>query len=240
VEFFELPVAYDAIAIVVNPKNTWLEKITVEELKKIWEPDAQGKIKTWNQVNPKWPNRPLNLYAPGADSGTFDYFTEAIVGKSKACRGDFSASEDDNTIVQGVSSDVNGLGYFGLAYYENNRDRVKAVPVVGGPKSPKKNEAVLPNRETVVNASYYPLSRPLFIYVNSKALKDRAEVKSFVEFYMLNSEKLVLDVNYIPLPKVAYETAWSHVLKDKRGTVFMGHVEVGLPVEELLKKERAL
>ena len=172
--------AFDALTVVINPKNTFIKQLTVAELKKMWEPAAQGKVTHWNQVNPAWPDQPMKLFGPGADSGTFDYFTEAIVGKSKSSRGDFTASEDDNVLVQGVSRDVNGLGYFGYAYYVENKDKLKAVPIVND-----KGQAVEPSMEAVLKGSYTPLARPIFIYVNTKSL-GKPEVKEFVEYYMKN------------------------------------------------------
>jgi phosphate transport system substrate-binding protein len=160
VQYVEMPVAFDALTVVINPRNDWSKNITVEELKKIWEPAAQGKITKWNQVNASWPDEAFKLYGPGSDSGTFDYFTEAVVGKAKSSRGDFTASEDDNVLVQGVASDKNGLGFFGFAYYIENQKKLKAVGVDGG-KGP-----VLPSMKTVEDGSYQPLSRPIFIYVN--------------------------------------------------------------------------
>ncbi len=163
IQYFELPVAYDALTVMVNPKNNWITSLSVPELKKIWEPAAQGKITRWNQVNSKWPDAPLSLFGPGADSGTFDYFTEAIMGRSKASRGDFAASEDDNVLVQGIANDRNALGYFGFAYYIENEKKLKAVPIDGG-KGP-----VMPSARTVEDSTYQPLSRPIFIYVNKKS-----------------------------------------------------------------------
>ena len=161
VQYYELPVAYDALTVVINPQNNWIKNLTTAELKKMWEPAAQGKIKTWKQVNPAWPDQPLKLFGAGADSGTFDYFTEAINGKSKASRGDFTASEDDNVLVQGVARDVNALGFFGFAYYVENKDKLKAASIV--PAAGK--EGVYPSVENVENGSYQPLSRPIFVYV---------------------------------------------------------------------------
>ena len=232
IQYFEMPVAYDALTVVINPKNNWAKSMTVAELKRIWEPAAQGKITRWNQVNPAWPDAPLKLFGPGADSGTFEYFTEAVTGKPKASRGDFTASEDDNVLVQGVSRDVNGLGYFGYAYYIENRDKLAAVSIVSQDGKP----GVLPSMETVINGSYQPLSRPIFIYVNAKSL-GKPEVKDFVQFYMENAAKLAQEVKYVPLPAHAYKGAWDHVLKGKRGTVFGGNAEVGITIEELLKRE---
>ena len=165
IEYLEMPVAYDALTVVINPKNTWAKTLTVAELKAIWEPAAQGKITNWKQVNPAFPDRPIKLYGPGADSGSFEYFTEAINGKSKSTRGDFTASEDDNVLVQGVSRDVGGLGYFGYAYYTENKDKLSAVALVAASGKP----AVVPSVDTVVNGSYQPLARPIFIYINAKS-----------------------------------------------------------------------
>jgi phosphate transport system substrate-binding protein len=232
VEYFELPVAFDALTVVINPKNTWLKQATVAELKKMWEPAAQGKITRWNQVNPAWPDQPMKLFGAGSDSGTFDYFTEAIVGKSKSSRGDFTASEDDNVLVQGVAGDVNALGYFGYAYYAENTNKLKALPI-----AEKEGKAgVSPSEATVLNGTYTPLSRPIFIYVNAKALA-KPEVKKFVEFYMANAAKMSKEVKYVPLPADAYKTALDHIAKGKKGTVFGGKNEVGITISDLLKRE---
>lgn len=239
IKFLEIPIAYDATAVVVNPKNTWLKSITVDELKKMWEPTAQGKVMKWSDVNPAWPKENLKLYGAGSDSGTFDYFTEAIVGKAKSSRGDYTASEDDNTLVTGVSNDLYSLGYVPLAYYEENKGKLKIVGIVGGEKAPKKNEAVLPSRATVEAGTYFPLSRPIFIYVNEASLK-KTEVKDFVGFYLDNSAAIVPQVKYVPLPAKAYEMGKEHVKKNKLGTVFGGHSEVGLKIEQLMKREGSL
>lgn len=239
VKFYELPIAYDAIAVIVNPKNDWMKEITVEELKKIWEPAAQGKITKWNQVNPKWPAETIKLYGPGADSGTFDYFTEAIAGKSKASRGDYTASEDDNMIIQGVANDKFALGYIGLAYADSNKSKVKLMGVNGGEKAPKKGVAVLPTKETVETSTYYPLSRPVFIYVNEASYK-KPEVADFVNFYLKNATTLVPEARYIALPAKAYQLGQEHLKKGKLGTLFDGHSQVGLKIDELMKKEGTL
>jgi phosphate transport system substrate-binding protein len=234
IKYFELPVAFDALTVVVNPKNAFIKQMTVEELKKMWEPAAQGKITRWNQVNPAWPDAPLKLFGAGSDSGTFDYFTEAIVGKAKSSRGDYTASEDDNVLVQGVTQDTNAIGYFGYAYYAENTGKLKAVPVVN-----PKGKAVEPSMDNVVNGSYEPLSRPIFIYVNEKAYQ-RAEVKKFVEFYMKHGAKLSKEVKYVPLPAKAYTGNLEHLQKGKLGTVFGGTAEVGITIEELMKREAKL
>lgn len=233
IQYVEMPVAYDALTVVVNPKNDWSKVITVAELKKIWEPAAQGTITKWNQVNPAWPDVTIKLYGAGADSGTFDYFTEAIVGKAKSSRGDYTASEDDNVLVQGVASDKNGLGFFGFAYYVENQKKIKAVAVDGG------KGGILPSAKTVEDGSYQPLSRPILIYVNIKAA-EKPEVRELVEFYMKNAETLVKEVKFFPLPAQAYSINLEHLNKKKVGTVFGGKSEVGLRIEELLKREASL
>jgi phosphate transport system substrate-binding protein len=235
IKYVELPVAFDALTVVINPKNTWIKELKVEELKKMWEPAAQGKVTHWNQINPAWPNAPLKLFGPGADSGTFDYFTDAINGKEKASRGDFTASEDDNVLVQGVSRDVNAIGYFGLAYYIENKDKLKAAPIVnkGGSK------AVSPSLETVMDGTYQPLARPIFIYVSDKAMQ-RPEVNEFIEFYLKNAPSLVKEVGYVPLTSAHYTQAMKNFKSKKLGTGFGGKNEVGIRVEELLAREGQL
>jgi len=234
VQFIELPVAFDALTVIVNPKNDWVKSLTIADLKKMWEPSAQGKITTWNQIRPEWPNNPLKLFGPGADSGTFDYFTEAIVGKAKSSRGDFTASEDDNVLVQGVANDRNALGYFGFAYYIENQKKLKAVPIVGA------KGAVGPSPKTVEDGTYQPLSRPIFIYISKKSLDSKPEVKEFVDFYLKNAPQLVKQVKYIALPQSAYTVGAEHVKKGKIGTVFGGTAEVGVKIEDLLKREASL
>ncbi len=192
IEYIELEIAYDGLAVVANPQNTWCTEIKVSELKKIWEPEAQEKILNWNQVRPEWPNAPLHLYGPGVESGTYDYFTEAVVGKAHSSRGDYTSSEDDNVLVQGVSSDKNALGFFGIAYYEENKDKVKLIAVDNG------SGAILPSMETIKNKTYSPLARPLFIYINNKATQ-RKEVQEFIKFYLDNMNALVGEVGYISL-----------------------------------------
>jgi phosphate transport system substrate-binding protein len=236
ISYYELPVAFDALTVVVNPKNTFLDKgITVEQLKRMWEPGAQGKVTKWNQVDPAWPDAPIKLFGAGADSGTFDYFTEAIVGKAKSSRGDYTASEDDNVLVQGVQRDVNAIGYFGFAYYAENQGKLKSVPIIE--KAGK--AGVKPSMETVIDGSYQPLARPIFIYVNAKSL-ERPEVKKFVEYYMNNGAKLAREVKYVPLPDKAYTLNKEHLAKKKIGTVFGGVSEVGVRIDDLMRREAKL
>ncbi|MEG3857815.1 PstS family phosphate ABC transporter substrate-binding protein [Microcoleus sp. herbarium12] len=231
IRYYELPIAFDALTVVVNSKNNWIKDITVEELKKIWEPAAQGKITRWNQIRPNWPNRPLTLYGAGKDSGTFDYFTEATVGTAKASRTDYTASEDDTVLVQGVIKDENALGYFGFSYYEDNQSQLKAVGIDRG------KGAVLPSRETVEKAQYNPLARPLFIYVNYNSAQNKIEVRNFVEFYMKKAPTLVSSVGYIPLPKEGYQLIYNHFYNGKVGTVFGGKAQLDLTIGELLRQQ---
>ncbi len=235
IKYFELPIAYDAMVVAVNPKNTWVKELTVEDLKKMWEPAAQGKIMKWNQVRAEWPDAPLNLFGAGSDSGTFDYFTEAINGKAKASRGDYTGSEDDNTLVLGVSNDKNALAYLPFSYYSANMKKMKAVAIIGGEKAPSK-KAVLPSKATVENGTYFPLSRPLFVYVSAKAF-EKPEVAEFSKFYMENASNLSSQVKYVSLPAKAYKMAIENLTKKKMGTVFGGENEVGLKIEDLLKRE---
>jgi phosphate transport system substrate-binding protein len=230
IEYVEMPVAFDALTVVIHPKNNWSKTITVAELKKMWGPAAQNKINSWNQINPAWPNAKFKLYGAGADSGTFDYFTEAIVGKSKSSRGDFTASEDDNVLVQGVSRDKNGLAFFGFAYYVENRKKLNAVAIDAG------NGGVLPSYETVANGTYQPLSRPIFIYVNVKAA-ERPEVRDLIDFYMTKGQALVEEVKYFPLPKAVYSLNLENLDKKKVGTVFGGESKMGMKIEDVMKLE---
>jgi phosphate transport system substrate-binding protein len=232
IKFIELPIAFDGLSVMVSPRNTFVESIKVSELKKMWEPDAQGSITRWSQVRPDWPDRAFKLYGPGTDSGTFDYFTDAINGKEKASRGDYTASEDDNVLVQGISNDPDALGYLGYAYYEQNRDRLKLVKIDAemgaGP--------VAPSPETISNGSYAPLSRPIFIYVKLASL-DKPEVHEFVRFYLTpeNAASLVPQVGYIAFPEQFYGLAMQRLDARQTGTVFVTGAQLGIKVDDLFK-----
>jgi phosphate transport system substrate-binding protein len=232
VKYVELPIGMDALTLVVGKASTWVDYLTVAELKKMWEPAAQGKVTNWKQIRDGFPDVPMALSGPGADSGTFDYFTEAVVGKAKSSRGDYQASEDDNVIVQFVSRNKGALGYFGLAYYEENTDKLKAVAVKATDASP----AVMPSVATVNDGTYQPLARPLFIYVSAKAMK-RPEVKQFVDFYLDQASALTKEVGYINLPDDEYAQAKQNFAAGKLGTGFGGTPEVGVRVADLLKRE---
>ena len=235
VKYFELPIAYDALTVVVSKNNDFVDHLTIEELKKMWEPAAAGKITSWKQVRDSFPDLPLKLAGAGADSGTFDYFTEAVVGVAKSSRGDYQASEDDNVTVQFVSRDKGALGYFGLAYYEENKDTLRAVPIVASGGS----TGVLPSIASVNDGTYTPLSRPIFIYVKEKSVQ-RPEVRKFVEFYLKEGGALTREVGFVDLPAAAYELALKNFNEGKLGTGFGGKSEVGLKVEELLAREGKL
>lgn len=231
ISFIELPIAFDALTVVTNPSNDWAKEMTVEQLKKAWGPDAQGKVLTWNQVIEGAPNQPLKLFGPGADSGTFDYFTEAVMDKSGSIRGDFTASEDDNILVQGVSGDKGGLGYFGLAYYLENKDKLKAVAIKN-----KDGKFVLPSEATVMDGTYNPLSRPLFIYLNATKAAFDPNVKKFVEFYLKHAGEMSKEVGYIPLNADEYTAITEHYKQLKTGSAFDGKAEIGLRVKDILGK----
>lgn len=225
VEYVELPVAFDGLSVLVNPDNTFVDHLTVEELKKIWQPGST--VKLWSDIRPEWPSQPVRLYGPGTDSGTFDYFTEVINGKSQSCRSDFTASEDDNVLVQGISGDPWALGFFGYAYYAENTSRLKLVPVDGG------NGPITPSETTINNGTYAPLSRPIFIYVSATAVK-RPEVAAFVNYYLAHAKQLVTEVGYVPISDRAYQLAQARFDGRVTGSVFAGHKATEGTLEEIL------
>ncbi len=229
IEYVELPVAYDGISVVISPDNTWVDHLTVAELKTIWAPESQGKVQKWSDVRAGWPEEELHLFGPGVDSGTYDYFTKAIVGKEHASRGDYTSSEDDNVLVQGVATDKLALGFFGYAYFKENRKKLKAVPIKAGP-----GPAIAPSAATVADGTYQPLSRPIFIYL-SKASLERAEVKAFADFYVAEAKSLVPEVGYIALPDTAYALVTKRLADKVVGSVFDGKGStIGASVESLL------
>lgn len=230
VEFIELPVALDALSVIVNPENDWVSCMTVEELKTAYEPEAQGKIDNWNQIG-DYPDAPLNLFGAGTDSGTYDYFTAAIVGEEHSSRGDYTATEDDNITIQGVSSDVNAMGFLGLAYVEENRSRVKAVSI----KQPD-GTCVEPTVETARDASYQPLSRPLFVYLSKGSLDEKQSVRDFADFIMdpEHAESLVAEVGYVPLPDEAFKQGKAKVDARRTGSFFGGESKIGVKISDLL------
>jgi len=228
ISFIEIPVAYDGLAVVVSPSNDFVDYLTVAELKKIWEPAAQEKIKSWKQVRESFPDVPIRLYGAGTSSGTYDYFTEAIVGKAKSSRGDYTASEDDNVLVQGVSSDKGALGYFGLAYYTENKNKLKLIGIDNG------NGPVYPSDSTVNDGRYSPLSRPEFIYVNSKSAANQV-VKDFIRFYINSAAELVKEVGYVPLAPDIYQLAWQRVINNKQGSMFVNTSTVGADLKKLMQ-----
>ncbi|MEW5848075.1 MAG: PstS family phosphate ABC transporter substrate-binding protein [Myxococcota bacterium] len=235
VDYVELPVAYDGLSVVVNPRNTWATSITVAELKRMWEPAAQGKIRTWKDVREDWPDTPLVLFGPGVDSGTYDYFTEAVVGKEHSSRGDFTSSEDDNVLVQGVSREPGALGFFGYGYYVENRDKLRLLPVDDGVAD---NGAgpIAPSEETVRNGTYRPLSRPLFVYAARSSL-DRPEVTRFVEFYLGTAPGLLGSIGYVPLTDQANALTRERARTRVTGSMFAGKAkQTGVTLEAMLQQ----
>ena len=236
VEYIELPVAYDGIAVVTHPKNDWASSMTVEELKALWRPEAAETVKKWSDIREGWPDKEIHLFGPGVDSGTYDYFTKAIVGKEHSSRGDFTSSEDDNVLVQGISTDPDALGFFGFAYYAENKDSLNLVPIDDG-KADNGAGPIAPSLKTVGDGSYQPLSRPIFIYVNKDSMSD-PQVKSFVDFYLKNAADLSKEVGYIPLPPEATKLVQDRLSKGITGSLFEGSgSKVGVTVEELLAKQ---
>jgi phosphate transport system substrate-binding protein len=223
IKYIEIPVAYDGITVVVNPQNNWATNLTTAELKKVWEPGAQGKVNDWSQIRSGFPKQALKLFGPGTKSGTFDYFTEAVNGKSKQSRPDYTASEDDNALVSGVSRDKGALGYFGYSYYAANKNKLKAVAING----------VLPSEATIKSGKYAPLSRPIFIYVNAKSA-DKGAVKQFVQYFLKNGAKIVGSVKEVALPNTAYTTLLNRFNQKKTGSVFGGKEKIGVTVAQLL------
>jgi len=212
IEFIELPISFDGLSIVVNKKNTWVQNMTLDDLRAIF--GAGRAAKNWNDVRPEWPNKPIKIFAPGTDSGTFDYFKEEVVGKDGKIRSDMSVSEDDNVLVRGVEGDDNAIGFFGFAYYVENKDRLKIVPIDAG------KGAITPSHQTIEDGTYAPFSRPLFIYVNKKSA-DRPEVKAFVEFYLKNVSKLTEEVGYVKLPQAIIDKSVANWGKLRTGTQFL-------------------
>lgn len=234
IEYIELPIALDAIAVIVNPQNDWVECMTVEELKTMWEPEAQGEIDNWNEVRDEFPDAELSLYGPGVDSGTYDYFTAAVVGEEHSSRGDYTATEDDNIIIQGVSTDEGALGFLGLAYLTENEGIVKAVGI-----EQEDGSCVLPSVDAARDASYQPLSRPLFMYVNKARADENEDVRNYVEFVLNpeNAVELVGEVGYVPLPEEAFEMGQAKFEARKTGTFFGGESKIGVKIEDLLRSE---
>jgi phosphate transport system substrate-binding protein len=236
IEYIELPIAYDGLAVLVNPKNIWATCMTVDELKTMWAPEAQGKVEKWSQVRPGWPDKDIHLFGPGVDSGTYDYFTEAVVGKEHSSRGDFQSSEDDNVLVQGIANDPLALGFFGFAYYAENKGKLKLLGIDDG-KAENGAGCVQPSAQTVENGSYQPLSRPLFIYVK-KSVAGAPLVKSFVKFYTDKAASLVGEVGYIPFAPDAYALVQHRFDSGKTGSLFEGKgSQVGITIADLLKRE---
>jgi phosphate transport system substrate-binding protein len=232
VRFVELPIAMDALTVAVHPENDWANDITVEELRQIWSPAAQRTVVTWQDIRPEWPDEEIVLFGPGTDSGTYDYFAEVIIGDGQETRSDYTASEDDDLLVRGITNEPNALGYFGLAYYEANPDEVKPLAIDGG------NGPVAPSAATVVQAEYNPLGRPLFIYVNLKYAQYNRHLREFVDFALTTAPTAASAVGYVALPDEAYHISSVNFQEGDAGTAFDGKPQPNITIAELLRREK--
>ncbi len=236
IEFVEIPIAFDAISIIANQYNDWSDCLTLEELQKIWQPDDAEKVTNWKQIREQFPEEPLSLYAPDTDSGTYDYFTDAIIGIAGKSRKDFKASEDDNIIVQGIESDWGSLGFLGLAYYENNKDILKLISIDNG-----SGQCVEPSQEAIANGTYTPLSRPLFLYVNKSSLEKMPPVKAFVDYQIdVTNKEIISELGYVPISGILQVKIKEHLEELTTGSVFEGESTVGVKLIDkyLSEKER--
>jgi phosphate transport system substrate-binding protein len=231
IEYIELPVAIDALTVIVNPKNSWASSLTTNDLRLMWEPAAQGKITKWQQINAKFPNSPLLLYGPDIESGTFDYFTEIVNGKVGLSRSDYKPTEYDNETVNAIKNDVNAIGYLGFAFFEENKDKLKSVAI-----SWKGNKPVSPSIQSILDGSYQPFSRPLLIYIKAESLK-KLGVKEFGLFYMNNGARLAKQVKYVELPNAAYQNGAQRIINSIKGTAFDGKSQIGVSITELLARQ---
>lgn len=231
VTYLELPIAFDAVTIVVNEKNSWAENITLAELKKLWATSAEGKIKTWNQIRPSWPNKPVNLYGPDKKSGTLDYFTSALGLPEHGVRSDYTGNSDAAILAQKVGRDPAGISFFGYGYYKGNRKHLKALAIDSG------KGAVLPSQQSVNDNQYQPFSRPLLLYINARSAQVKPNVKTFADYYLSNAGSLAEEGGYFPLSADAYRLNTIHYHENKPGTVFAGETAVKLTMSQLLKKK---
>lgn len=231
IEYIELPIALDAITVVVHPENNWAEEITVQELQQIWQAEAEGQITNWSQVRSTWSDRPLNLYGPGEDSGTYDYFSKAVIGEEGAIRQDYTQSEDDSFLVEKIANDPNALGYFGLGYYAANWNRLNTLAVDNG------QLGIQPTADAVKALEYQPLTRPLFIYVNAGAVENKPELQEFVQYYIDDVRSWVPFVGYVPLEAETYKLVRDRFEDRIIGTVYGGELQTDIQIEEMLQRE---
>ena len=229
-DFVEVPIAFDGLSLVVHRSNDWAECMTLDELNRLWAPESEGQVRSWRQVRTTWPSESVVLYAPGRDSGTFDYFTRAVVGEEGAARNDFVGSEDDYLLAQEVAGDPHGFGFFGYAYYREYQEKLRLVAVDNG------TGCVAPSPDSIADGRYRPLSRPVFLYFSHSAL-ERPEVRAFAEFFLANAEILVDQVKYVPLPSRAYELATDRLVRRLPGSVFQGGSQVGMSISSVLEIE---
>lgn len=241
VEFIELPIAFDALTVVVHPENSWAKDIGVSDLIKIWSKEFEGKETKWSDIRPDWPDKPIALHGPGADSGTYDFFIEAVLGEDGVKRSDYHASEDDNELVEGVAADPNALGYFGYAYFVENEDRLRALSVSWDvdPKTGEKRKwpAIAPSGAAVLRGHYVPLGRPLFLYVNKARLLANPTLRSFLEHYLADDRNEIRETGYLPLSEVAYLQALERLAENETGTSFQGKPALGVSVHEIYTKK---
>ncbi len=242
IRYLEIPIAYDALTIAVHPEATWVESIRVSELKTMWERSAEGKITTWNQVRPEWPNTPIKLFGAGRDSGTYDYFQEVVAGKTVGLRSDYVGSENDDELIQGIGQTPGALGFIPYAYFMKEGKKLRALsvqwdydairgqPVQGAPTT-------YPSEEAVLRGSYMPFGRPLFLYVNLTSLEAKPHLKDFLQFFLINADTYVGQVHYLALPKISYARSIAGLETKKTGTRFYGSPEIGLSVYDMINRQ---
>ncbi len=241
IRYIEVPIAYDALTIAVNPDVTWTDSIKITELKTMWERAAEGKITTWNQIRPEWPNTPLKLFGAGRDSGTFDYFQDAVTGKKAGIRSDYVSSENDDELIHGIEQTPGALGFIPYAYFFKEGKKLKALavqcdydavrdaPVPGAP-------ATLPSEEAVLSGAYTPFGRPMFLYVNAASLEAKPHLKDFLLFFLINADTFVDQVHYLSLPKISYARSIAALESKQIGTRFFGVPEIGLSVTDMIQR----
>lgn len=241
ISFVEVPIAYDALTIAVNPDCSWVDSIKTTELKMIWERAAEGKVTTWKQIRPEWPDTPITLFGAGKDSGTYDYFKDVIVGRSGALRSDYTASENDDELIAGIEKTPGALGFVPFAYFTNEGDKLKALAVQWDFDAMRNQpvqgaQAVAPSEEAVMRGVYMPFGRPLFLYVNTKSLDAKPHLKDFLNYFLINADDYVERVHYLSLPNISYARSIADLESKKTGTRFFGEPDIGLSVYDMISR----